>query len=376
MSAARVAIATPIATTIAAVVCACSSGAGDDAGKRKRPAIPVVTAPVELRSVPVTLSAVGTVESIATVALQPRVDGQIAKVFVRDGQEVKAGQPLLQLDQAPFEIQLRLARATLARDAAILENAHAKLEHGRALIWQKFISDDELTQLSTDYDSAKATTDADRAALDNAQLQLGYATIVAPVSGKLSHIAQQVGNTVHTSGSAPITTLDVLDTVDVSFSIPAQELGRLNSALHASAPQVQIRHTVDAAPEAVMTGKLSFFDNAADPSTGTIRLRARFDNRRRSLWPGEFVSVELVLQVGTSVPTVPAAAIAEGPNGTYVYVIRNGAIAEQRTVRVERTTATLAAVDGVRDGEQVVIDGQSRLSPNSPVTITPARPAP
>jgi len=371
MSAARILFA----TVLASALCACSGGGAGDPGKRKSPPIPVVTAIVELRAVPVTLSAVGAIESVATVAVQPRVDGQISKVLVRDGQEVRAGQALLQLDPAPFEIQLRMARATLARDQANLENARAKLEHGRALIGQKFISADDLRQLETDYDGARATTEADRAAVDNAALNLSYATIVAPVSGKLGHIAQQAGNTVHAAGSTPITTLDVLDTVDVSFAIPAQELDLVRSALRKAPPEVEVTQAPEGGEPTVLKGKLSFVDNAADPSTGTIRLRARFDNRRRALWPGEFVPVALVLPADSEAPTIPASAITQGPNGAYVYVITNGRTANLRAVQVRRTTASLAVVEGLKAGEQVVVDGQSRLGPNVAVTVQAARPS-
>lgn len=319
---------------------------------------------------PITLSAVGTVESMGSVVVQTRVDGQIVKVLVQDGQEVRAGQPLIQIDPQPLSIALRMAQATLARDAARLENTRAKMQRGQDLFAQKFISNDEFTQLKTDYDGAVATVDSDRATVDQARLQLDYATIVAPVSGKIGHIAQQVGNTVHAAAQTPLTTLNVLDTVDVSFAVPARELGLVRGALAGNAPQV---HAVadGAADKPAVNGTLTFIDNAADPSTGTIRLRARFDNHERALWPGQFVTVALNLPDAASI-VIPNAAIAQGPAGSYVYVIGKDSIAEQRTVQVIRSTAALTIVTGVEPGEQVVVDGQSRVAPDKRVTVRSA----
>ena len=352
------------------ILVACSRGRAQDAPHREA-AVPVVVASVEQQSVPVTLSAIGTIESNGSVIVQTRVDGQIVKVLVRDGQEVRAGEALIQIDPEPFSIALRMVQATLARDAAMLLNAQAKLRRGQELFDQHFISNDEFTQLQADNDSAKATVDADRASVDNARLQLSYATIVAPVSGKIGHIAQQVGNTVHVSAQTPLTTLNVLDTVDVSFAIPARELSLVRGVLATNPPQVQV--SVDGGVgKYTASGKLSFIDNTADPATGTIRLRARFDNRNRALWPGQFVTVVLNLPTDASSTVVPNAAIAEGPGGSYVYVVGKNSVAEQRAVQVLRSTASVTIVTGVQPGEQVVVDGQSRLAPDMHVTVRPA----
>lgn len=348
----------------------CSRGRAQDAAQREQ-RVPVVVASVERQSVPVTLSAIGTIESEGSVVVQTRVDGQIVKVLVQDGEEVRAGQVLMQIDPQPLAIALRMARATLARDQSVLENAQAKLHRGQEMFDQHFISNDEFTQLKTAFDGAAATVDADRATVDNAKLQLSYATIVAPVAGKIGHIAQQVGNTVHVAAQTPLTTLNVIDTVDVSFAVPARELSLVRGALAANPPPVQAR--VDGGSEqSAVSGKLSFIDNAADPATGTIRLRARFDNRSRALWPGQFVTVVLNLPTDASSTVVPNAAIAQGSGGSYVYVIGKDSVAEQRAVQVLRSTASIAIVTGVEPGEQVVVDGQSRIAPDKPVTVRSA----
>jgi len=364
----------------AAAMCIGLSGCGKNGGNvvQEAPPVPVVVAAAEQRELPILIREVGTVESTGAVTIQSRVDGQIVKVFVADGQEVKADQPLIQIDPAPLEIQLRIARATLARDEATLANTISKEQRGDALLAQKFISVDAYKQLKTDREFAKATVDADRAAVDNAALQLGYATIRAPVAGKIGHVSQQVGNTIRAIAQTPLVTLNVLDSVDVAFSIPQQQLDVVRAAMHVAPPSVRAiapgASARDADPPDA-TGTLTFIDNAADPATGTIKLRARFDNRARSLWPGAYVNVSMSIPTGDRSIVVPTVAIGQGPNGPYVYVVSES-IAEQRAVQVGRASDDWTIVVGVQPGELVVVDGQSRLSPNARVAIFPAgRPA-
>jgi membrane fusion protein, multidrug efflux system len=339
-----------------------------DANKDETAApIPVTVSKAEKRPVTVSLRSVGNVEATTSVAVVPRVDGQIAKVLVSDGQEVARNQPLFQIDPAPFEIQLRGAQADLARDEAKLENARTKAEHGKMILADHFISPDDYTQLKTDFDSAQATVDADRAARDNAALQLGYATIRAPVAGKLSHIALQVGNTVHASSQGPLTTLNVLDPIDISFAVPEQYVGSLRAALGGGTVEVHASTTDNEQKPLDLVGKLVFIDNSVDTTTGTIRLRARFENRTRALWPGQFVTTMLPLTNDPNSIVVPNAAIQHGPSGAYVFVVKSDSTAEQRAVQVLRTTDADAMVIGVESGETIVTDGQSRLEPGSKV---------
>lgn len=362
---ARVALS---ASVIATVFCgACSRGTA--ASKSGDATIPVVTTHVEARAVPQSLQVVGTVESTGTVTLLSRVDGQITQVFVQDGDEVKAGQKLLQIDPVPFELQVRMAQATLARDQALLANARAKADHGAELLKAHYISPDANTQLQTDLDTAAAAVDQDRAALDNARLQLGYATVTAPIAGKIGHIAQQVGNTIRVSNQTPITTLNALDTVDVTFALPEQQLGPVRDALAASPNALPVTAAPVGADATHLTGDLSFIDNAADPATGTIRLRARFDNRSRALWPGQLVDVTLDLPAEGASLVIPDAAVGENAQGNFVFVIRDNGTAEQRPIRLLRTAGDIAIVTGVKAGEAVVVDGQSRLHADAKVHV-------
>jgi multidrug efflux system membrane fusion protein len=364
-------LAIAVVTSLLSITIAGCSKGDARASAKVPPAIPVVTAVVEERSLPLVLTVVGTVESTGTVALQSRVDGQIMQVFVRDGDEVKAGQRLMQIDPAPYDLQRRMAQAALDRDLAKLDNATAKSKHGETLFADHYISIDEHTQLQTDLEGAVATVAADRAALDNATLQLNYTTITAPVAGKLGHISQQVGNTVHAAAQTTLITLNVLDTVDVSFAIPEQELTQVRNAAAANRIPVQASVSSGAnADEQLSTaeGSLTFIDNAADPATGTIKLRARFDNKKRILWPGQLATIMLALPTHEKTVVIPSSSISEGPQGTYVYVVTSDAIAEQRPVKVQRVAGELTITTGVRAGERIVIDGQSRLTPKARVT--------
>jgi len=347
---------------VVAIPLAACAPQGADA--KRDVAVPVVTAKVERRAVPLTIGALGTIESTATVSVQPQVDGQILRVLVRDGDEVKANQPLVQLDPAPLETQLRAAKATLAGHQAALRTAQSREAHGRELLAQHYISQDEYDQLKTNLDAAVAQVAQDRANADHAALQLGYATIRAPIAGKIGFIAQKAGNMVRIATQTPLTTLNALDPIDVSFTIAESQLGAVRAAFANTPPDVAIETPTP------LQGKLTFIDNGADPATGTIRLRARFNNAARVLWPGQFVTVALRLAGDPAAVVVPVAAVSQGPKGAYVYVVNGESKVEQRTVQLARSTETLAIVSGVEPGEEVVVDGQSRLKSGARIART------
>jgi multidrug efflux system membrane fusion protein len=352
-----------LAAFAAALVAGCSKSAAVP-HVRADPAVPVVVAAVERRTVPLTLRAVGSVEPVASVAIVPRVDGPIERVLVADGQDVKAGQPLIQLDPQPSRLQVRVSQANLDRDVAKQADARAKEARGRALLAQHFISGGDYEQLKSNLDSAVATVAADRAALDQAKLQLGYTTIRAPVAGKIGHIALQTGNVVRTTSTEPLTTLNALDQVDVSFTVPEQNLQAVRRAAAAHEATVAV-----AASPRTLTGALSFIDNTVDRTSGTIRLRARIANTDRTLWPGEFVTVTLAIGSDAGAIVVPNVAVQQGPDGPYVFIVRADLVVEQRAVQIARIADDVAVIAGVQPGERVVVDGQSRLTPGTHVSI-------
>lgn len=356
---------------LVAIVIAAAAACSKKDGKagRQAPAVPVVVASVEQKSLPVLIRAAGVVEAAASVSVVSRVDGPIVRVFVQDGQDVKAGQPLVQIDPQPLSIKVRQAEANLAKNTALLSDARSKEARGRALLDQHFISNEEYLQLKANLDSADASVKSDGAALDEAKLQLDYATVRAPVSGKIGHVALQVGNVVRAASPELLTTLNVLDTVDVSFAVPEQNLPAVRQALQAKTATVAVPLAAGSAAGPELKGRLSFVDNAVDRTSGTIRLRARFENRGHALWPGQFVTVNLALGTDAAAIVIPAVAIAQGPDGPYVFVVGRDMAVQQRRVEVVRSAGEDSLVSGVNAGERIVVDGQSRLAPGAKVSI-------
>jgi membrane fusion protein, multidrug efflux system len=380
----------PASCVAAALAVALTDGCSRSSAEphtRGDPVVPVLTSLVEKRAVPVSVHAVGSVEPMASVAILSRVDGPIERVLVADGQDVKAGEPLVQVDPEPLRIQVRMNEANLQRDVAKEEDAKAKEGRGRALLDQHFISPDGYAQLKSNLDSATATVASDRAILDQAKLQLTYTTIRAPVAGKIGHIALQTGNMLHAASTEPLTTLNVLDTVDVSFTVPERSVQAVRRAAEAHQAMVTVTETdapplVSGAAIAVPTAAISkttsapaissaltFIDNTVDRQTGTLRLRARMDNKSHALWPGEFVAVNLSVGIDNDATVVPSVAVQPGPKGTYVFVVRQDLSVEQRPVQVTRVADDLTLVSGVQPGERVVIDGASRLTPGMHVSV-------
>ncbi len=368
------------AALAAALVSGCAQSSATP-HTRPEPSVPVVTAAVEQRTVPIVVRAVGSVEPVASVAIVSRVDGPIERVLVSDGQDVVASQPPVQLDAQSLTLQVRLSEANLQRDLAKQEDARAKEQRGRPLLEQHYISPDDYAQLKTNLDSANATVAADRVALDQAKLQLTYTTIRAPLAGKIGHIALQTGNMVRASATEPLTTLNAMDMVDVTFTVPERDLQAVRRAAQLHQATVTVTETdaattnASAAPDAgkaakplrsaapAITGALTFVDNTVDRQSGTLRLRARMDNASHALWPGEFVAVDLSVGLDTDVIVVPSVAIEPGPRGPYVFVVRADSSVEQRQVQVMRVADEVTLVSGVQAGERVVVDGQSRLTP-------------
>ena len=376
------------AALVTALMNGCSRSSAEPHA-RAEPVVPVLTSIVEKRTVPMTVHAVGSVEPVASVAILSRVDGPIERVFVADGQDVKAGEPLLQIDPEPLRIQVRMNEANLQRDVAKEEDAKAKEGRGRAVLDQHYISQDDYAQLKSNLDSATATVASDRAMLDQAKLQLTYTTIRAPVAGKIGHIALQTGNMVHAASTEPLTTLNVIDTVDVSFTVPERNLQAVRRAAEAHQASITVMET-DAPPSSgalppeggagkpsktaladqpVIGGALTFIDNTVDRQSGTLRLRARLDNKSHVLWPGEFVTVNLSVGVDHDVIVVPNVAVQPGPKGPYVFVIKPDMSAEQRPVQIARVADEYTLVSGVQPGERVVIDGASRVTPGIHVSV-------
>lgn len=365
VAAARLIGAALVASALAACQKADTASPGASA-KSPAAAVPVVTAPVERRDVPVRLRTFGTVEPSATVAIRARIDGQIVSVHLQDGQEVRKGQLLFELDRRALEARVREAEATLARDRALLANAEGKHRRAAELLRSGFISPDAFQQAGADLAAARATVAADEAALQSARVDLSYTRIFAPTAGRAGKVAVQLGNTVTAGGDPALVTLNTIAPCLVSFSLPERELAAIQAAM-ARGPLAVAAHPAGADAPA-SSGRLTFIDNAVDARTGTIRLQAAFANAERGLWPGQYTEVTLTLGEDRGALVIPAEAVQNGARGQYVYVVKGDGTAEMRPVTVVRTDGGHAVVGtGLNDGETVITAGQLRVTPGAKV---------
>jgi len=327
------------------------------------PAVPVSVALVAQESVPVLLQAIGNVEAYRTVALKARVDGQIVAVNFREGQAVKQAEVLFRIDPRPYEATLRQAEANALRDRAARDQARSQAQRYQELLDKNFISKEAYAQIRTNAETAEATAKASQAALENARLNLEYCTIRSPLDGYVGKVLLQAGNLVKANDVNPLVVINQVKPIYVTFSVPEQYLPEVRK-YNAQAPL-----RVDVLP-AQASGRLAFIDNAVDPSTGTIRLRAQFANDAAALWPGQFVNVSLQLYEQPDAIVIPAQAVQNGPQGQYVYVVGKDMLAEMRPIQVQRTDAEHAIVaSGLTKGERVVTRGQLRLSPKTRVQV-------
>lgn len=337
------------------------------AGGGRQPPVAVTVARVVQQSVPVRIQAVGSAEAYATVAVKARVDGQIIDVGFREGQEVRSGSVLFKIDPRPFDAALKQAEANHQRDLAQLAQAQRQEERYLELLQKNFISKEAYAQYKTGAETAQAAVLASKAALENARLQLEYTTIRAPIDGYTGRIQIQKGNLVKANDANALVVLNQVHPINVSFAIPEQNLPSVRKQMAGEPLQVEATPP-DAAKPAV--GKLVFIDNTVDTTTGTIKLKAVFENREDALWPGQFVTVSLKLFEDKNALTVPSRAVQTGPNGQYVFVVKGDMSVEVRPVTVQRSEGDLAVVaTGLSKGEQVVTQGQLRLIPGAKVVI-------
>jgi membrane fusion protein, multidrug efflux system len=365
------------AFALAGLVVGAISGCGREGSPQgaKGAAVPVVVAEVVRTAMPVELSAVGNVEPSATVEVRARVDGHIEQVSFTEGQEVTEGTPLFSLDRRPFAAQLAQAEANLARSRSQSDNARLEESRYVDLVKKKVVSEDQFAQIRTARESAEANVRADEAAIQTGRLQLEYSTVRAPIGGRTGEVLIQRGNLVKANDTKPLVVVNRMDPVYVTFAVPEQQVGAVRRAMERG--PVAVRATGPEADAVPVEGRLVFVDNAVIPDSGTLRLKALFDNPQRALWPGQFVTVVVVLGEQKDALVVPSQAIQVGPKGTHVFVVVAGQTVELRPVRVERTLRNQTVVaGGVAPGEHVVTVGQWRLRAGSLVDPRPEASAP
>jgi multidrug efflux system membrane fusion protein len=317
---------------------------------------------------PVRLRAIGNVEAFATVSVKARVDGQIIAVDFKDGVPVKKDEILFRIDPRPYEAALRQAEANALRDVAARDQARSQEKRYQELLQKNFISKEAYAQIRTNAETGDATAKASRAALENARLNLEYCTIRSPLDGFVGKTLIQAGNLVRANDVNPLVVINQVRPIYVNFAVPEQTLPEVRQYMARGPLEVEVLPSD--LQQQRPRGRLIFIDNAVDPSTGTIRLRAQFDNVEAALWPGQFVSISLQLYEQPDALIVPSQAVQTGPEGEYVYVINAEMVAELRRVKVQRTDGDYSIIaQGVAKGEQVVTRGQLRLGPKVKVQI-------
>jgi multidrug efflux system membrane fusion protein len=369
-----------VGTLVVAVALFAYFGAEIRANERKAPkgppAVPVNVALVSQELVPFRIQAIGNVEAYSTVAVKARTDGQIVEVGFKEGEEVKKGQVLFKIDPRSFEAAFRQAEANALRDAAASDQARSQERRYQELLDKNFISKEAYAQIRTNATTAEATARASQAALDNAKLNLEYCTITAPIEGYAGKIQIQMGNLVKANDVNPLVAINQVHPIYVNFAVPEQRLAEVRE--HMASGSLAVEALLPGVDRTAATGVLIFVDNAVDPSTGTIRLRARFANKENVLWPGQFVGVSVRLFEQPDAIVIPSQAVQTGPEGQYVYVVGQDMLADVRRIKVQRTEGERAIVaSGLAKGERVVTRGQLRLGPKTRVQISksPAEPS-
>lgn len=338
------------------------------APRPERPRVPVTVAPVRQRSVAYDISAIGSVIPIQSVAVRSQVGGILTRVGFQEGEEVEAGRVLFEIDRRPYQAALNQALGTLAKDQAQLVNARLQVTRYEELSRTQMATREQFDQMTANAQALAATVGADSAAVENARLNLEFCTIRAQISGRTGSLLMREGNLVRANDASPLVVINQIRPIAVSFAVPQQYLDDLRRYSLNRRLDVVIRPSDDSA--AAMTGSLSFINNQVDTTTGTIQLKGTFANADRRLWPGEFVTVRLILHVQTDVLTIPSQAVMTGQGGTFVYVVNPDRSASAQPVQVGRPVDDDVVVTaGVAAGAMVVTDGQLRLVPGARVEI-------
>ena len=363
--------------------------------------VPVVTAHVVSKPVPVTIPAVGTAEPLATVQIRAQVTGQLSAIHFTEGQDVRKGAPLFTLDARPFEAALQQAQAVLARDTAQSKNAQAQRTRAEDLFNRGLIPRDQYETLTANASALESTLAADQAQIENARLNLQYTHILAPISGRTGALNVHQGDLVRANDTTPLVVINQVAPIYVTFSVPgrylpdirrhqAQQPLRIQASIQAGGtpgspqtapptPGTGPATGTDGAPmvapaaapitATTEAGAVSFIDNSVDPTTGTIKMKGTFANADHALWPGLFVQVTLVLRTDPSAIVVPAAAVQASQSGQFVFVVKPNRTVEVRNITVERQQGEeIVVAQGLTPGEEVVTDGQLRLTTGARVT--------
>ena len=354
-------------TAVCAFLITCSTSSADPKQKAQAAgprAVSVAIAQVQRQDVPVYLTGLGSVTAFNTANIKSRVDGQIMKVNFKEGQNVKQGELLIEIDSRPFQVQLDQMQAQLSRDQAQLRDAQLNLERYTSLIPSGSIAQQQVDTQKSLVDQLQGTVRTDQAQVDNARLQITYSHITAPFTGRIGLRQVDPGNIVHASATTAMLVLTQLQPIAVIFTLPEDVLPNVSKHMTQGTLQVDALSRDDQTKLA--TGKLLTIDNQIDPTTGTAKLKAVFDNTDSQLWPNQFVNANLLLETRKNSTVVPTAAILRGPQGTFVYAVNPDKTVQDRPVTVSLTQGdTTVITAGLNPGDMVVTDGQDKLQRGS-----------
>jgi len=343
--------------------------AGGGRGGGQNAAVPVTVGKAIQKSMPITIQGIGTVIAASTVSVRAQITGEMMSVNFKEGEDVEQGQVLVTLDKRPFEAALQQAQATLEKDTAQAANARAQAARYQDLLQRGIATREQVDTMRTQATALEATVAADRANIETATVQLTYATIKSPMSGRTGLLQVHPGNLIRAQDTNPIVTINKITPVYVSFSVPEAQLPALKRYMGAQGtlPATALPPTEIGTPSA---GRINFIDNAVDPTTGTIKVKGTFPNEDRRLWPGQFVNVTVRLTSDPKALVVPSAAVQTGQQGTFVFVVKPDQTVELRTVAVARIAGDETVLaSGVSPGDTVVTDGHLRLVPGSRISV-------
>ena len=340
---------------------------------RAKPPVPVKVVQALQKDVPVQVKAIGNIEAYTSVAIKSQINGQIARIHFTEGSDVEKGALLISIDPEPFQATVSQCEASLSRDQAQARFAVEQAKRYEGLLKDGIVTHDQYDQLRANAESLAAAVVADRAAIKNARIQLGYCSIRSPISGRTGTITLQAGNLVK-ANDLPIVTINQLSPIYATFSLPEKRLAELKRAM--ASGQLRIEAVIPNEPGATEAGTISFLDNAVNPATGTIKLKGVFANKSRKLWPGQFTDVVITLASRQNAVVVPTQAIQTSQQGEFVYVVKPDNRVEMRQVTSATATGEETVIEkGLAAGETVVVDGQLRLTPGATVETKETQPA-
>ncbi len=332
-----------------------------------RPPAPVVVASVAQADIPIQINAIGNVEAYQTVFIRSQVNGQIQKIFFKEGDDVRKDQMLFQLDKRPFQAELEKAIGQMKRDQAQAENSRSQAERYSNLEKEGIVSPEQADQIRSQSKADASAVEADKAAVDAARVQLVYTDISAPIDARAGALMINLGNLVKANDTPYLVQLNQVSPVYVTFSVPEVNLDRVRKFSASGQLKVLAYPKGQSAP---VVGRLTFIDNGVDTTTGMFKMKATFQNADRRLWPGQFVDAALELSMQRQAIVVPTKAIQAGQQGEYVYVVRNDSTAEARPVKTVGAYRNLTVVaQGLKPGEQVIVNGHLRVAPDAKVAV-------